>query len=211
VSQGAHTKITDFGMAELAARNRTQTGLLVGTMQYMAPEQFLGDPIDERCDIHAAGTILYELLTGESPFADARGFSMPRVLDSMPPPPSEVRSGLTAAFDGVVARALAKSPADRFATAQAFRYALCAAYFAVMRQAPPDTLARGAPPARIPLTDESIALGGRVLAQFVGPIAIVLSRRAVKDACDERGYFELLAAHLPDAEERTRFLHEVGY
>jgi eukaryotic-like serine/threonine-protein kinase len=211
VSQGTHTKITDFGMAELAARNRTQTGLLVGTMQYMAPEQFLGHPIDERCDIHAAGTILYELLTGESPFADARGFSMPRVLESMPPPPSEVRSGLTAAFDGVVARALAKSPADRFATAQAFRYALCAAYFAVMRQAPPDTLARSAPPASIPLTDESIALGGRVLAQFVGPIAIVLSRKAVQDACDERAYFELLAAHLPDATERTRFLHAVGY
>jgi hypothetical protein len=61
------------------------------------------------------------------------------------------------------------------------------------------------------LSDKSIALGGRVLAQFVGPIAIVLSRRAVQDARDERGYFELLAAHLPDAQERTRFFEAVGY
>jgi hypothetical protein len=50
-----------------------------------------------------------------------------------------------------------------------------------------------------------------VLAQFVGPIAVVLSRRAVEGALDERGYFERLAAHLPDAKERIRFLHAVGY
>jgi serine/threonine-protein kinase len=227
VSPGACIKITDFGMAELAARNRTQTGLLVGTMQYMAPEQFLGHAIDERCDIHAAGTIFYELLTGESPFADPRGFSMSRVLERIPPPPSQVREGLTAAFDGVIARALAKSPADRFRTADAFRDAVCRAYFEVMHQAPPDSLVRPdiqssirsgiAPltPAEVapsePLSDKSIALGGRVLAQFVGPIAIVLSRRAVQDARDERGYFELLAAHLPDAQERTRFFEAVGY
>ena len=211
VSQGTQIKITDFGLAELAARNRTETGLLVGSMEYMAPEQFLGRQLDERCDIHAAGTILYELLTGKSPFADPHGFAMANVLEVMPPPPSKARSGLPAALDSVVARALAKSPRDRFATAHAFRDALRAAYSAAMRQAPPETLARGAPAARIPLTDETIALGGRVLAQFVGPIAIVLSRRAVEDAHDERGYFELLAAHLPDTKERIRFLHAVGY
>jgi hypothetical protein len=59
------------------------------------------------------------------------------------------------------------------------------------------------------LTDACIAHGGRVLARFVGPIAIVLSRRAAQDAHDERGYFELLAAHLSDPEERTQFFRDI--
>src|SRR5437879_8419048 len=66
---------------------------------------------------------------------------MPKVVDVTPPPPSQVKSGLTPAFDRVVARALAKSPADRFATAWKFRDELCAAYSALMGRAPPDTLA----------------------------------------------------------------------
>jgi serine/threonine-protein kinase len=136
---------------------------------------------------------------------------MTNVLEVMPPPPSLAKPGVPAAFDSVVAHALAKSPGRRFASARAFRDALWAAHSAAMHQTPPETLARGAPPARIPLTEETIARAGRVLAQFVGPIAVVLSRRAVEDACDERGYFELLAAHLPDAKERTQFLHAVGY
>jgi serine/threonine protein kinase len=62
-------------MAKLAARNRDDAGMLVGAMEYMAPEQFLGRPIGERCDIHAAGTILYQLLTGKSPFPTQLGLS----------------------------------------------------------------------------------------------------------------------------------------
>src|SRR5207253_2037538 len=60
-----------------------------------------------------------------------------------------------------------------------------------------------------PLTNASIALGERVLARFVGPIAIVHSRKAAKEASDERGYFELLAAHLSDPKERTQFFHDI--
>jgi len=61
----------------------------------------------------------------------------------------------------------------------------------------------------IPLTDESITHGGRVLAQFIGPIAIVFSRRAAEAAHDERGYFDLLAAHLTDPDERGQFLKKL--
>jgi hypothetical protein len=63
--------------------------------------------------------------------------------------------------------------------------------------------------ATIPLTDASIKRGGRVLARFVGPIALVLSRRAAQDAQDERGYFELLAAHLSDPGERSQFFRDL--
>jgi hypothetical protein len=55
------------------------------------------------------------------------------------------------------------------------------------------------------LTDASVAHGGRVLARFVGPIAIVLSKRAAQDAPDERAYFDLLAQHLSDPDERSQF------
>ena len=61
----------------------------------------------------------------------------------------------------------------------------------------------------IPLTDASIAHGGRVLAQFIGPIAMVFSRRAAHDVHDERAYFELLAAHLADPDERAQFFRKV--
>jgi hypothetical protein len=75
---------------------------------------------------------------------------------------------------------------------------------------PIPTRAAPPPPKRIiPLTDASIAHGGRVLAQFIGPIAIIFSRRAAQDAQDERGYFELLAAHLEDPDERTQFFRKV--
>jgi serine/threonine-protein kinase len=110
----------------------------------MAPEQFGSGAIDKRCDIHAAGTILYELLTGRSPFAgEADGLTAVfRVLNFVPPPPSQVRPGLAPAFDRVVQRALAKSPAERFATAGEFRDELRSAYSALMRRPPPDTLVR---------------------------------------------------------------------
>ena len=143
VSEGTHIKITDFGMADLAARNREDTGMLVGETQYMAPEQFLSGPtVDRRCDIHAVGTILYELLTGTSPFAGGEKVfaAMTKVLEFVPPPPSKVKAGLPVSFDRVVARALAKSPADRFPSARQFRDELCAAYFALTRQQPCLTL-----------------------------------------------------------------------
>ena len=143
VSEGTHIKITDFGMADLAARNREDTGMLVGETQYMAPEQFLSGPtVDRRCDIHAVGTILYELLTGTSPFAGGEKVfaAMTKVLEFVPPPPSKVKAGLPVTFDRVVARALAKSPADRFPSARQFRDELCAAYFALTRQQPGLTL-----------------------------------------------------------------------
>jgi serine/threonine protein kinase len=140
--QGGGIKITDFGMADLAARNRYDTGALVGETEYMAPEQFLSGTIDKRCDIHAVGTILYELLTGKSPFRGDphTAAAMFNVLQLVPPPPSEVRPGLSSAFDRVVARALAKSPAGRFVTAREFRNELFAAYVTLMGRPPPESL-----------------------------------------------------------------------
>jgi serine/threonine protein kinase len=170
--QGGGIKITDFGMADLAARNRYDTGALVGETEYMAPEQFLSGTIDKRCDIHAVGTILYELLTGKSPFRGDphTAAAMFNVLQLVPPPPSEVRPGLSSAFDRVVARALAKSPAGRFVTAREFRNELFAAYVTLMGRPPPESLVPVTitPPA--PAQDDSTVVQRRRTLQVLAAV-----------------------------------------
>jgi eukaryotic-like serine/threonine-protein kinase len=113
-------KLLDFGIARDDKRvdtSLTITGSLVGTPPYMAPERFRGAMIDGRSDIFSAGVLLYVLLTGKLPF-DAE---YPGVIDQImrfdPPPPSELIVDCPAALDGIVARALAKSAADRYADA----------------------------------------------------------------------------------------------
>src|SRR5215469_6238302 len=140
--QGDRIKITDFGMVDLGARNREDTGALVGETEYMAPEQFLSGTVDKRCDIHAVGTILYQLLTAQSPYRGDpnTAAAMFKVLDFVPPPPSQIRPGLSTAFDKLVARALAKKPAQRFVTAREFRNELFEAYVALAGRPPPETL-----------------------------------------------------------------------
>ncbi|HYZ34693.1 MAG TPA: serine/threonine-protein kinase, partial [Crenalkalicoccus sp.] len=120
-------KVTDFGVARLENSSMTQAGTLIGTPAYMAPEQFRGDPVDHRVDIWAAGVVLYQLLTGERPFEGSITSIMQKALYTEPPPPSRTLADLPSAFDAVVATALAKRPADRFGTAEAFADALRAA------------------------------------------------------------------------------------
>lgn len=118
-------KVADFGIARIESNNLTQTHYMVGTPSHMAPEQFLGKAMDRRVDIYGAGVVLYQLLTGRAPFAGTTEALMYKVVNDMPQPPSTVegveRPGW---FDAIVARALAKRPDDRFATAEEFKQAL---------------------------------------------------------------------------------------
>lgn len=188
--QGGGIKITDFGMADLAARNRYDTGALVGETEYMAPEQFLSGTIDKRCDIHAVGSILYELLTGKSPFRGDphTAAAMFNVLQLVPPPPSEVRSGLSSAFDRVVACALAKSPAERFVTAREFRNELFTAYVALMGRPPPESLVPVTitPPA--PAQEDSTVIQRRRTLQMVSAVTRQQPVEARAPAEVPRGY-----------------------
>jgi len=114
-------KIMDFGIAKLVAEGgATSTGHLLGTPLYMAPEQARGEAVDARTDIFSLGAIAYSLLTGRRAF-EARSIPsiLARVLHHDPPPPSAVVAGLPSAIDDLVARAMAKAPADRYPTAKA--------------------------------------------------------------------------------------------
>ncbi len=124
--------VADFGIAlavTAAGTNRmTQTGLSLGTPQYMSPEQAMGEKgVDGRADVYALGAVLYEMLCGEPPFSGASVQAIvAKVLTERPTPPSTVRDTVSPYVESAVLRALAKLPADRFATAKAFADALLA-------------------------------------------------------------------------------------
>jgi serine/threonine-protein kinase len=114
-------KIADFGIARLESSHLTQTGSVLGTPNYMSPEQFMGQHVDGRSDLFSAGVILYQLLTGEKPFVgESTTTIMYQVLNNTPNAPSVLNVQIPAAFDGVVRKALAKRPDDRFQTGQEF-------------------------------------------------------------------------------------------
>jgi tRNA A-37 threonylcarbamoyl transferase component Bud32 len=111
-------KILDFGIAKLLREQpltRTRIGCVVGTPVYMAPEQWRpGHPVDHRADIYALGCLLFELLAGRPPFNATDELSLMRAhLEDRPPSLSALEPGLPPAWDGLIARLLAKSPDDR--------------------------------------------------------------------------------------------------
>ena len=120
-------KVADFGIARIEQSNLTQTGMILGTPSYMSPEQFMGQTVDGRSDLFSAGVILYELLTGEKPFSGSATTIMHKVLQEEPLPPSTLNVQVPRPFDGVMKRALAKRPDERFQTAREFAEAIKAA------------------------------------------------------------------------------------
>jgi eukaryotic-like serine/threonine-protein kinase len=116
-------KIMDFGIARVrGAEHSTAEGYMMGTPAYMAPEQVLGQEIDGRADLYSAGVVFYRLLTGVLPLtADTAIGMMQRQISDPPTPLSVHRADLPEWCQTIIDRALAKSPADRFQTAEAFR------------------------------------------------------------------------------------------
>ncbi len=112
-------KVTDFGIARSldVKQGVTQTGAVLGTSEYIAPEQAQGQRVDERTDVYSLGIVLYELLTGELPFSGDNFVAVAMQHINEPPPPvSEKRADVPPRLDAAVAKALAKRPDDRFAT-----------------------------------------------------------------------------------------------
>ncbi len=118
-------KITDFGVAKLTAGEITTTGQMLGTPAFMPPEQFTGSPIDGRADLFALGVILYWMVTGEQPFAGETMTAVSyKIVHTEPIPPAKLNPAIPAAFDAVILKCLAKSPADRYQTGDELAQAL---------------------------------------------------------------------------------------
>jgi serine/threonine-protein kinase len=121
VDSDGRLKVTDFGIARAGTSQMTEAGSIVGTAQYLSPEQARGEPVDQRSDLYSLGVVLYELLTGEVPFGgDSPVEIAMKHLSSKPKLPSELREGIPEELDLVVMRALAKDPDDRYQTAEEF-------------------------------------------------------------------------------------------
>jgi eukaryotic-like serine/threonine-protein kinase len=147
-------KVTDFGIARAGASQMTEEGAIIGTAQYLSPEQARGAPVDQTSDLYSTGIVLFELLTGEVPFTgDSPVEIAMKHLAEVPPAPSDLRPDVPADLDLVVVRALAKEPADRYQSAAAMDADL-----------------------------ETVARGGRVASETAEAATMVLSGERGLDA-----------------------------
>src|SRR5580692_8064018 len=128
IHEGALAKITDFGVAKILSQQMTQSGVMMGTPNYMSPEQVQGHAVDGRTDQFALAVIAYEMLTGEKPFlADQLPALLFRIVREDPVPPQRLNPSIGPQVEIVLKKALAKSANDRYATCLEFVDALAAA------------------------------------------------------------------------------------
>ncbi len=159
--QGGHALVADFGIAlavqSAGGQRMTQTGLSLGTPQYMSPEQAMGErAIDARTDVYALGAVTYEMLTGDPPFTGSTVQAIvAKVLTDRPAPIRTTRDTVPEHVEAAVMTALAKLPADRFESAKAFADALQGARFTNTAGVPVTRAAR-APSARLAVVGAAV-------------------------------------------------------
>ena len=213
LTTGGTLKVADFGIARVDTSNLTTMGMVVGTPSYMSPEQCQGQTVDRRSDLFSAGVVLYELLTGEKPFAGAMETIGYKICHESPKAPSEIsRLTLSATVDAVVATALEKKPEARFQNARAFSRALRGASEAL---AGDDAL--GATEINLAAIKLESTVGlpafedtvlrtvERQLARFVGPMARIMIRKAAARTADLSELYALLSENIADPEEKRKF------
>jgi len=226
ITRDARVKIGDFGIARIEASTLTQAGAMIGTPSYMSPEQYRGEAVDGRSDLFSAAIVCYQLLTGTRPFAGAASVVMQRILNEAPQPPSQRVPALGPRFDAVLARALAKAPAERYPSARAFHEALLAAAGSVDPDAgtlagDDRTVLAGAlplPAPAVPTIDEASAIVTMTpwkreafpeveaaLARQIGPVAKFLVKKVAAPADTLDGLGELLLPHIPSEAGRLEF------
>lgn len=229
VTNAGQLKVTDFGIARIESVVLTQITSTIGTPGYMAPEQYIGENVDHRIDVFAAGAILYGMLVGHPPFQGSAESVMYKVVNEQPVPPSKVpESGRAAFYDPIVAKALAKKPADRYQSVAEFRAALAKRDLSaepdtgettiiVVNESsppappvgvlePPSGVPRSMPtsiPGWDPATLHQVELA---LASFVGPVAKVMVRKAARDVHDIHGLKTTLCDQLGSEQDRQRFM-----
>jgi serine/threonine-protein kinase len=205
-------KLTDFGIARIEQSNLTASGSVLGTPNYMSPEQLRGEPVDGRSDIFSAGIVLYQMLTGVRPFRGAPAEVMQKIVSAQAAPPSSIVPALGTAVDEVLARALARDRDQRFGTATQFLAALGAAI--------DDDATRVARPLPVPpntaspaggadetvdwkgLLSKPIAAKLSECTDLIGPMATVVVRRALAQAIDPTAFCAALDVHIPAAAAR---------
>ncbi len=196
---GGEVVLADFGIARAitaAGGDRlTQTGLAVGTPSYMSPEQSAGGEVDGRSDVYALGCVLFEMLAGRPPFTGPTvGSVVQQHLTADAPAVTQLRGAVSATVAAAVARALAKTPADRFATAQQFAEALTGA--------PP------VPSANSRATGRRRVLAGVALAAVLAVAVFWLVRRPGTSATVDRNLVVVVPFRVTTTDPSLSYLRE---
>jgi serine/threonine protein kinase len=236
ITSGAQVKVSDFGIARIESSTLTQTGSMIGTPSYMSPEQFRGETVDGRSDVFSAGILLYQLLTGVRPFVGSASTVMQQILNVKPDPPSQLLPGLGTGYDRIVERAMAKAPADRYASAREFLDALAvvshdasadpdattladsdrtilAAGLHVLNPAPPSGpstgTALGTGSTMTPWKLEAFPELETILSRQIGPMAKFLLKKVAAKAEGMDELCSLLLPHIPSDLGRVQFQQAV--
>ncbi|HEY0819910.1 MAG TPA: serine/threonine-protein kinase [Rhizobacter sp.] len=229
VTNSGQLKVTDFGIARIESVVLTQITSTIGTPGYMAPEQYIGEHVDHRVDVFAAGAILYGMLAGHPPFQGSAESVMYKVVNEHPMLPSKLPdSGRPDFYDPIVAKALAKKPQDRYQSVAEFRAALARRDLSaepdsgettviVVREDSPPAPPVGVlePPSGVPRSAATTIPGWDpatlhqvelALASFVGPMAKVIVRKAARDHHDINALKTSLCDQLGNEQDRQRFM-----
>ncbi len=211
-------KVADFGIARIDDSEFTIVGDVLGTPAYMAPEQLSGTPVDARADLFAAAVILFEMMSGVKPF---RGASLTEIMSNMQTRgPEDIRAlnpAVPEALKAVIAKALAFDPAQRYATAAELSRAIAEAFPTLPGEAPPlpplvpeakapPTAAERTSPTGLTLPPELVREIEQDLATFVGPMASIAVKRAMRETTDVTGLYDALSRHVDDPRDRAQFL-----
>jgi len=195
IGGGDVVKLTDFGIARATGTaHLTGTGMVVGTLPYMSPEQIRSGQVDARSDIYSLGLTFYETVTGRRAIqADTEHGLINAHFELIPPEPAAINPGLPAAVSAAIMRAIAKQPGDRFQTADDFAAAVTGEY------------THSHPATAVASSAAELAELETRLSRVVGPIA----KRLVADAARRYGSMaeirRALAAQIDDPKERDRF------
>jgi eukaryotic-like serine/threonine-protein kinase len=216
-------KVADFGIARIDTSEFTIVGDLLGTPAYMAPEQFSGTPVDERTDLFAVGVILFEMLTGVKPF---RGRSVTEIMSLMETRGPEDIGTLNPAVPGplrqVITKALAFDPSRRYPNARTLAAAMAEAFpdatvprLPQLAQPSSEPSSAAPPPApprterssgSAPLDPELLSDIERDLASFIGPVASIAIKRALRQSSDIAVLYDLLSMYIDNQHDRAAFL-----
>ncbi len=220
-------KVTDFGVARLLSSELTRTGFTFGTLNYMAPELFQGKKAEKCADIFSVGVVLYELLTGQKPFPNLTSFKASlEAFSAIPEYPSTLNPRIPQSFDRPVLKALEKNPQKRHESATVFAASLANAIANSQSSlsdpaSQTDTKSANSTTATTklmqptvvnqkPRTNDSLSLQSlqaveNHLAEFVGPMAKMIVKRASREVHTIAELYQHLSKYIPDPEESKEF------